>query len=207
MDAYLQGLRVACGRAGVQFVHATATAVQPWRDRFDQVVVALGSETTSLPECRHVNLTALKGQTVEVEWPASQPALPFPIRGEVYAAMGLSGQVCTIGATHERRAACVHATTTAGQGELLGKACHMLPALHGVRVTGGRAGARSMPAQADGYLPLCTRVSSGVWVVAGLASKGLLYHAYLAELVAHAVCTHSTHHIPAELMRHRSPVA
>lgn len=67
-----------------------------------------------------------------------------------------------------------------------------------------RLGVRALPPRtAAGALPLAGQVPGldNVWVVAGLGARGLVYHAWLARLVAQGVVEGSDACLPKELRR------
>lgn len=92
--------------------------------------------------------------------------------------------------------------------ELLPKASAFYPGIKDWMFTGARAGLRAMPPLTPhGSLPLLGCVNDFVgknstckyWIFGGLGSRGLLYHAWLGNLVAQAVLSCNEHLIPSEL--------
>lgn len=67
----------------------------------------------------------------------------------------------------------------------------------GVRALAPRTSAGSLPML--GRIP-CEGVTAPVWVIAGLGSRGLVYHGLLGRLLAQAVVSESEAALPAELV-------
>ena len=74
--------------------------------------------------------------------------------------------------------------------------------LHRWRVAGVRSGVRALPPRtAQGALPLAGRLRDDKpwWVVSGLGARGLVYHAWLGQLLAAAVLADSEALLPIQL--------
>ncbi|KAJ6372584.1 hypothetical protein OIU76_026985 [Salix suchowensis] len=92
--------------------------------------------------------------------------------------------------------------------ELLPKISAFYPAIRDWTFTKANAGLRAMPPlTAHGSLPLLGCVNNFVgenvagkyWLFGGLGSRGLLYHAWLGNLMAQAVISCNEQLIPSEL--------
>ena len=76
-----------------------------------------------------------------------------------------------------------------------------------------RSGVRALPPRtAEGSIPLAGRLSDPaviegrqhqceLWVIGGLGARGLVYHAWLGQLIAEAVLTGSDAKLPSQLKR------
>eukprot|EP00884_Botryococcus_braunii_P015276 jgi/Botrbrau1/2431/Bobra.0395s0053.1 len=68
-----------------------------------------------------------------------------------------------------------------------------------------RTGVRALPPRThEGSLPLAGRLQTSRerwWVVAGLGARGLVYHAWLGQLLAHAILEDDEALLPPELLR------
>lgn len=92
--------------------------------------------------------------------------------------------------------------------ELLPKASTIYPGIKDWVFTGARAGLRAMPPLTTlGSLPLLGCINDIIgrnhtckyWLFGGLGSRGLLYHAWLGNLMAQAVLSFNEEVIPSEL--------
>lgn len=173
---YLQGLWKACATRGIHFEKKHITHLAEL-DTFDAIIVAMGiasKEFVNLP------LTPVKGQILEVEWPRNTPPLPFPINSQAYIIMHPSNQSCFVGATFEKQFRSESSDLQTAKNDLIPKAVAILPFLENARILGGRAGIR---ASTPDHRPICKRINERCWVITGMGSKGLLYHALFAKLM------------------------
>lgn len=72
------------------------------------------------------------------------------------------------------------------------------------RIAGVRTGVRALPPRDQhGSLPLAGRVDGedNLWVVGGLGARGLVYHAWLGDVMAQAVLSGDEGIIPEQLRR------
>ncbi|PNH11072.1 hypothetical protein TSOC_002133 [Tetrabaena socialis] len=93
---------------------------------------------------------------------------------------------------------------------MLAGACGLWAPLADWRVASVREGVRALPPRTPaGSLPLLGRLAPGRpwWLVAGLGSRGLVYHGWLGRLAAEAVLADSEGGIPAELTAWRGVAA
>ena len=117
---------------------------------------------------------------------------------------------CAIGATWFRPAAPGQRTGAAPttEAELLAAARAIWPPLGGWNVAGAARGTRAVSKRThQGAVPYCGRVdrpAPNTWVLGGLGSRGLLYHAWLGRLVAQGLLEGSDSHLPAPLVRWKS---
>jgi len=73
------------------------------------------------------------------------------------------------------------------------------------------AGVRALPKRNNlGSLPLADRIGdingTRLWVLTGLGSRGLLYHSWLSDKLAHAMLLDDLESIPVEVRRLRTDV-
>lgn len=84
----------------------------------------------------------------------------------------------------------------------------LVPNLYdGWNITGSSSGTRALPPRSvEGSIPIACRVSGtredvSCWVFTGLGSRGLLHHAYLGRMLAHAVVAGNEGLIPSDARR------
>jgi len=172
---YLSGLWQACAQQGAQFYQQKIQSLNDLSS-FQIIIVTTGAEISQLPECAHLPINAVKGQVLEFTPPA--PLLNYPVNSHAYLLMSETQQSCLAGATYERKFQTDKADWITAKEDILPKAFVLYPSLKESQVIGCAAGLR---ASAPGHLPFIQRLSSRTWVLTGMGSKGLLYHALYAK--------------------------
>jgi glycine/D-amino acid oxidase-like deaminating enzyme len=179
---YLQGLWAACQQRGVQFEQRHIISLKETQE-FDLTIVTTGAETLALPELSFLPLKLVKGQLLEFAWPSDLPPLTCTLNSHIYLVMTERNLSCLVGATYEKGYAEATTNITIAAENLLPHAYQLFPPLKEFSMIGCHAGLRAVTAQ---HRPLMHRLSSSVWILTGMGSKGLLYHAlYAKELIAY----------------------
>ena len=177
---YLEGLWKAVAERGVEWVETKISSLKEL-EAFDLVIVAAGAASQTLPELAALPLRAMKGQLLECAWPDATPLLPHPVYSQCYLLMSGSQKRCIAGATFERDYVHAGPDLEIACAEILPKIQAFFPSLKREHILKCRAGLRSTT---PNHLPLIKQISKNCWVLAGMGSKGLLYHAlYAKELV------------------------
>ena len=174
---YLEGLWIACEAMGARLVQQAADSL----DQFDQVIIAAGYASASFAD---IPLNPVKGQVLELAWPEGLPPLPFGISSRAYLLMN-SPNSCLAGATFEHHFDSPAPDIEEAKKHILPKAAAIIPALATAKILDCRAGIR---ASTPNHLPLIGQVGEGRWVITGMGSKGLLYHALYAEQLVSLIC-------------------
>lgn len=180
-DSYLEALLQGCKAKGVDYIKKKITALETL-DSYDQIVVATGSATKAL--LPKLPLTLFKGQLLTYAWPQEMLPLPYPISSFAYIVMNKEQSACYVGSTYERHFANALPNKEEAVKLLYPKIEALLPALCKQSPIDCRAAVR---ATTPNRRPYCEKVNSKVWLFTGLGSKGLLYHALLAEELADAI--------------------
>lgn len=178
---YLKGLWQACLNTG-RVTHKQM-AVKSLMDlsEFDRVVITMGAAATSLPELAHLPIRSVKGQILEFRWPQGVMPLPYPVNSQAYLLMNPDNKSCIAGATFEREYMDEGPDRRVALNDILPKVQAFFPKLLADAVLDCRAGIR---ASTFGHHPLLVKASEKCWVLSGMGSKGLLYHALFAEELA-----------------------
>lgn len=171
---YLQGLWLACQYKGAHFEQRTISNLEEL-SHFDQIVVATGADTTALID---LPLKKIKGQILELEWPNTLPPLPFALNSVAYLIMSADNKTCLAGSTFEKDKEIASVDETYAINEIMPKIIAFMPALENTRVINCYAGMRSVTPD---HLPIIKQMNDKTWVLAGMGSKGLLYHALMAR--------------------------
>lgn len=179
-SAYLQGLFLACIKRGMKYEKRKIEALSEMKE-FDLVIVAGGAASVRLPELSSLQVGAVKGQILELSWPEGVKPPLCPLNSHAYLIMSEGGASCLLGATYEKNYEQEGVHMAAATGDILPKGYALFPPLTKAVVTGCRAGLRAVTKD---HLPLIHQISSSQWLLTGMGSKGLLYHAlYAKELV------------------------
>lgn len=185
---YLQGLWKACEERGARLVKSRVNALDDLKD-FDQIVLALGFSTNRLLDVP-LPIAEVKGQVIELAWPKTLEPLPFALNSQAYLLMNNEKKSCFVGATYERDFESVLPDISYASKDILPKALVLIPALQGASIQGCKAGVR---ASTPDHMPIIQNVNSKCWVITGMGSKGLLYHALYAEKLADLIISDSAY--------------
>ncbi len=177
--SYLEGLLGACLSRGARYVERSIGSLEEL-EGFDTVILACGAGMTSLaPELK---LNSVKGQILKCRMAKK---VERSIIGKGYLALGEEPGTCFFGATYERNFIDNEADEKRVKALLFPNLEMFLPSLSEFNVLECYSGIR-ISSQIS-HLPLIGKLQDGIWVMTGMKSRGLLYHALLGEQLAHAV--------------------
>ncbi|MEX1012574.1 MAG: FAD-dependent oxidoreductase [Waddliaceae bacterium] len=163
---YLNKLWSACEQLGIKFSYENISS--------DLTIYATGANTKALlPE---LPLRLIKGQTLTLKWPDALEPLKVPINSKAY--LICHGKTATLGATFEREFKSWEPDIAFASKQLLPHLEKMFPDLLNAEIISCNAGIR---VAAPDHLPLVKRLDQKHFVITGMGSKGLLYHAYYAK--------------------------
>lgn len=171
---YLQGLWQACLKRGAQLEIKQISSMDELR-AFDLKILTLGASSSSFTSHR---LSLVKGQVLELAWPDSLPPLPFALNSQAYLLMSPEGKTGLAGATFEKGFSSYEPDIEKAKAEILPKVYAMLPGLQGAEIINCFAGMRVVTPT---HLPLIEQIGKREWILTGMGSKGLLYHALMAK--------------------------
>jgi glycine/D-amino acid oxidase-like deaminating enzyme len=180
---YLQGLWLACEKRGAAFSNMRVQSLQEL-NHFDCVIVTAGASTLSFSELSHLPLTMVKGQLLELAWPEGLPLLPFPLNSQAYLVINPDGKSCVAGATFEKQFVSTSPDLETAILELTPKIEALYPPLTTAKILTNRSGVR---VSAPRHHPFMEQINERLWVLTGLGSKGLLYHALMASKLARSI--------------------
>lgn len=183
---YLKGLWKACKESGVLWSKNKPAALSELGG-YDAIIVAAGANVTSFPELSHLPVQPIKGQILEIRWPEKIAAPMTPISSKAYIVPGTNPDNRLIGATFERNFKCDKPDIETALRYLMPKMTDLFPGLKDAEILACHSGIR---ASAPNHMPLCKRETKNIWVITGMGSKGLLFHAlYSKKLVAEVMNT------------------
>lgn len=138
-----------------------------------KLILAVGAGYQSIPKLRNLNLHCTKGQLVHV---SLSTKIPLPVSGYGYA-VPIKNRLI-LGTTYE------HAPrdpepTEAGIAKILALIPQMIPSVASAKVLSASAGIRvGVPGT---RLPMVGPLTSNVWILTGLGSKGLLLGSHIGR--------------------------
>ncbi len=171
---YLEGLWKACAERGCRFVQRQIQNPEELKD-FDAVIFAAGAQVNRFAP---VKLHFIKGQILRLEWPSSLPPLNCPLVSKKYIVMHPDLRSCWVGSTYEKKFHRSDVDIETARAEILPEAVKMIPELAQCRIIDCQAGIRAFTPQRR---PLLQRIDHRFFALAGMGSKGLLYHAMMAK--------------------------
>jgi len=171
---YLEGLWQACAKKGAQLEKRSIASLQEL-DQYDCIIIAAGAGIKAFPECAALSVNYIKGQVLSY----SLSGLEKSIIAKGYITRDVSGTRIHAGATYEREFVSANPDRTRAEELLLPHFKKHFPELDGLQAIDCRAAVRVV--RKGDYFPLIQRINPKTWAVTGFGSRGLLYHAYLAE--------------------------
>jgi glycine/D-amino acid oxidase-like deaminating enzyme len=180
---YLKGLWKACQEKGALLNIREIRQLEELQD-FDLKIFTIGAHPQLLP--LPIPLSSVKGQVLELEWPSHLPPLPFALNSQAYLIMNSSLKTCLAGATFEKDYLHSDPDLEIAKKEILPKVIAMLPHLESAPIINCYAGLRSVTPT---HLPLIKQMNQNTWILTGMGSKGLLYHALMAKKLIEQICS------------------
>lgn len=179
---YLEGLWQACSKKGGRLIKEKITHLNQLKE-FDAIVIAAGVSTQLLLE-EKLPLAAVKGQIIELFWPKEIAPPSIPINSQAYLLMNAENETCILGATFEREFNHILPDLDRAKQELYPKIEPLFPHINKWGVKECRAGVRC---STPDHRPIVKRVKKNCWVLTGMGSKGLLYHALFAQEICRQI--------------------
>lgn len=180
---YLEGLWRACEEKGAILKKQLVNSLDEL-ENFDKIIIAAGASVNTLLQYGKLPITGVKGQILEVAWPKSLEPLPHALNSYAYLLMDKEKNRCNIGATYERNYESISPNLCEAEKDIMPKAIALIPLLEGASILGCKAGIR---ASTPDHLPLIQQIGVKYWVITGMGSKGLLYHALYAKKLSEMI--------------------
>ncbi len=171
---YLEGLWKACAERGCRFVQKQIQSPEELED-YDAVIFAAGAQ---MDRFAPLKLHFIKGQILRLEWPSSLPPLKCPLVSKKYIVMHPDLCSCWVGSTYEKNFHHPDVDIEAAKADILPEAVKIIPELARCRIIDCQTGIRAFTPQRR---PLIQRIERKFFALAGMGSKGLLYHAMMAK--------------------------
>lgn len=184
---YLQGLWEMIRSSGGRLEQVLIQNVDGLSD-FDAIVIAAGFGVSQFAECRELPLKFTKGQVLFAQAPQEAAPLKHSLIGKGYIALGENPGEYHLGSTYERGFTSASASLETAKSLILPNVLKWFPEAEHWKMTGCRAGVRVI--RSGDYFPIVQRLNQKCWVVTALGSRGLLYHALLADQLVSQLCSH-----------------
>lgn len=176
--SYLQGLWEMIELLGGRLRREKIASTEALAD-YDLIILAAGGGISSFKEAEPLRVKRIKGQVLVAQKQAQMEPLERSIIGAGYLAVGEDPSLCYIGSTYEKGDFSEEADLEVAKREILPKLASYFLKADQLEIVGARAGVRL--ARIGDYYPILEKASDRVWIFTAMGSRGLLYHAYLAE--------------------------
>lgn len=173
---YLEGLWLACQKKGAILEKKAIASLEEIEDS-DIAIIAAGAKIPSIQGCEQLPIRPLKGQIIEYQYSKDLEPLKFPLNSQAYLIQTQPDR-CLAGATFERSFTTEGPDLETAIRDLRPKLIELFPPLQDAEIVGCRAGLRGTT---PNHLPMIQRLGDKIWVIGGMGSKGLLYHALFAK--------------------------
>ncbi|MCH9632602.1 MAG: tRNA 5-methylaminomethyl-2-thiouridine biosynthesis bifunctional protein MnmC [Chlamydiae bacterium] len=190
---YLIALEQACLSIGIEFQNKLFT--KQMQDGFDKIIYCSGhqySDSFSKPA-----LSQMKGQGIILRRPAGFDQDFCLIAHQLHLIPAINPETIYIGNTFERDFKDSKPEPDKAIEILWPKLIEYFPNFSKSLILDVKAGVRL---NAPSRLPILSKIQQNMWAFTALGSKGMLYHAYLGEILAQAVKKNSTKEIPKKVL-------
>ena len=147
---------------------------------FDRVIYAMGYGVHELGY--DLPLRYIKGQVLRCHLKVD---LPCSLIGDGYVAVSETEGECFVGSTYEHGFKSIEPDIEEAKRLILGRTHSFFPSISDEDVIDCAAGVRV--ANRHHYRPIVKEVESGIYVMTGMGSRGLLYHALYAKELANEI--------------------
>jgi len=175
---YLEGLWRAISEKGGQLITSRVADLKALGS-FDHIVIAAGSGIKHFPELKSLPLSLLKGQALICQAPPFVPLPKTTLLGKGHVALMRDPRLCTIGSTYEREDETEKVDAEKAKQLLFSHIESFFPAVSQLKIIDCKAALRVT--KQGHYFPFFGKVKDNIWALTGLGSRGLLYHALLAD--------------------------
>jgi glycine/D-amino acid oxidase-like deaminating enzyme len=190
---YTQGLVQACKERGAVYYPVKVMTTGQLKE-YDQIILACGADIARFAESRDLKLKYVKGQILTCLWPDSFSPLQRSLIGKGHIALGAEPGTCVVGATYEKGFIDDKPSEEEAAALLFPKISAFFPEVGALKILDCRAGLRVL--REGSYLPLIQKIGEKTWAFTALGSRGLLYHAYFAEILVQAVLSSQEPAVP-----------
>ncbi|HSX12661.1 MAG TPA: FAD-dependent oxidoreductase [Rhabdochlamydiaceae bacterium] len=178
MPRYLEALWAACAERGAGLEIQTIDSLESCSN-YDFIVIAAGWGIRHFQECAHLRVQYVKGQKLICH---TAETIPYSMMSKKYMTKMESAHHFEIGSTYERGFEDDQPCLEAALKDLLSSKERFLK---DAKIVDCKAAVRV--ARKEGYLPIAEKIGPRAYVLTGMGSRGLLYHAYYGKLLAQSI--------------------
>jgi glycine/D-amino acid oxidase-like deaminating enzyme len=197
-QSYLQGLWKMVEQRGGALVCQQISSLSTLAAEFDHIVLTVGGGIAAFPESKELRFERTKGQVLTAEVPEHLQKGLQSLIGKGYLATGESPHRCYLGSTYERPFVSEDPDPFIAAEEILPKLGLAYPHVDQLRLMGCSAGLRV--SRKGHYYPIIARFSPDCWSMTAMGSRGLMYHAYLSNLLSQAILSGDVSLLPQEVL-------
>lgn len=172
---YLKALEVSCQKQGAMFINTLAQSL----NQYDLIFYASGHEMLKMFPSFFEGFTPIKGQILELKKPKEFELNHAISAYKCHLFPSMTQETLFLASTYERQFIDELPQKETALNRLLPKLNFLPDLLQPSDVLSVQSGVRLY---APDKMPKCLQINERSWGISALGSKGLLYHAYLAEL-------------------------
>lgn len=189
---YLIALEQACLSIGIEIQRELFT--KSMQDDFDKIIYCTGYQYPA--NFSQPALSQMKGQGLILRRPIGFNQDFCLIAHQLHLIPAIDSETIYIGNTFERDFKDSKPEPDKAIEILWPKLMEYFPGFSKDLILDVKAGVRL---NAPSRLPVLSQINNNIWAFTALGSKGMLYHAYLGEILAKAVKNNSTEEIPKKV--------
>lgn len=180
---YLDGLWIACSTRKVNLQLEKIHSLEQL-DKYDVVVITAGAGCKTIVGLEDVKLNLVKGQVLTCSWSNEHPPLPCALNSYAYLIKGFDGKNCIAGATYEHNYKDSFPDRDFAIAEIIPKVQTYFPEINAANVIDCKAAFR---ASTPDRKPIMRQFKEKRWILSGMGSKGLLYHALYSKILTNEI--------------------
>ena len=194
---YLQGLWEMVAQRGGALISREIRSLSELTNEYDCAILTAGSGIATFPESKQLQIGRTKGQVLTAQVPTNLQEELHSLIGKGYLATGERPETCYLGSTYERPFISEGPDQLVAEQEILPKLALSFPSISQLNIIDCSSGIRV--SRIGHYYPIIARFSPSKWALTAMGSRGLLYHAYLSQLLSQAIISQDNSCIPTEV--------
>lgn len=183
---YLQSLWRFCKKQNATFRCQTIISIEELNN-FDHTVLAMGSGIRKFDFVDNYSFDFVKGQILYSNIKRICH-IPMSCIAKGYIAQIPNSNI-HLGSTYEHNFTQMDFSLGEAQQRIIGKLSTCFPWIKEISISGGKAAIRVC--NKKHYFPVFDKISPGLWVMTGMGSRGLLYHAIMGLRGAEQILSES----------------
>lgn len=185
-NEYLQSLWRFCEKHNATLICEKIISLEELNS-FDHIVLAMGSGIVKFDVIDNYSFDFVKGQILYSNI-KSICHIPMSCIAKGYIAQVPNSNI-HLGSTYEHNFTQTDFSLKEAQENIIGKLSTCFPWIEEVSICGGHAAIRVC--NREHYFPVFDKISSGLWIMTAMGSRGLLYHAIMGLRGAEQILSES----------------